>query len=104
MRRYDNNLGRILIDEAAAQRDIQRARNAVTSLESANRRLQRVITESREDFVGQTGDAFRAAVTENIRINTDEARRINDIIRQIEAMIQRYRNADTQLAERFRKG
>lgn len=104
MRRYCNVKGRILIDEDAAGRDINRARNAVTALESANRRMQRVLDDSRSDFVGRAGDQFRQRLMANMRLNTNEINNINDIIRRIENMIRRYRNADTQLAERFRKG
>jgi len=101
--RYNNDIGRILIDEDACRNDINRLRNAVTTLESANRKLRLIYNDSVSNFAGRTGDSFRTAIEERERKNNESINSLNATIGLIVSTINRYINADTQLAERFRR-
>ena len=72
--------------DAAARRNIERARNAIMALESANNRMRQLSRDSGANFVGRAGDEFRAALERAINRNRDEADRIHNTLRQIEAM------------------
>jgi len=102
--RYNNKTGKILIDEDACRSDITWARMAISSLQSANRKLRTLSESSMSNFIGKTGDRFRASLAVNERKNNDEIGKIEEIIRQIESMINKYKSYDSQLAEKFRKG
>ena len=102
--RYNNNTGQILIDEDACRSDITWARMAISSLEAANKKLRSTADSSTSDFVGKTGDRFRASLAANERKNNDEINKINDIINQINTMINKYKSYDSQLADKFKRG
>jgi uncharacterized protein YukE len=101
--RFDNVVGRILIDEDACHRDIGYAREAISYLENANAKLKGMEAGSATSFVGRAGDRFRAALNTAMRRNTDEINNLNQLINVIQAAINRYQNADSSLAARFRR-
>ena len=102
-KRYDNSIGKILIDIDAANKDKERALGARSELAAAYSRMQLMLNNSQDVFTGRTGDRFRASLNALMILTKKEIDNITSIKDQIEAMVNEYMNADRELAERWRR-
>jgi len=102
-KRYDNSIGKILIDIDAANEDNGRAEKAIEELEKANEKMQLMFNNSQDVFAGRTGERFRASLNALMILNKKEIDNITSIKDQIVAMVNKYMDADRELAERWRR-
>ncbi len=100
---YYNASGQITIDEAAANADIQKIRNAITKLEDSKNSLNRLKT-SASSMQGLTGQAI---VDQSVKLDKQIAaliEKLNTSASYIRKTVDKYREMDRQLAQKIKSG
>ena len=96
-------LFRSTIDEAAANADIQKIRNAITKLEDSKNSLNRLKT-SASSMQGLTGQAI---VDQSVKLDKQIAaliEKLNTSASYIRKTVDKYREMDRQLAQKIKSG
>lgn len=100
---YYNASGQITIDEAAANADIQKIRNAITKLEDSKNSIGR-LKASASSMQGQTGTAI---VEQCARLDAQVSgliQKLNSSITYIRRTVEKYKEEDRLVAQKIRSG
>ena len=100
---FHNEYGQVTIDEASANVDIQRIRQALTKLNEAQKNIT-VLKASASNMEGLTGTAI---VEQCVRLENQISNlntKLNGSIKFIEKTVQRYKEEDHRLAIQYKSG
>ena len=100
---YYNANGQVTIDEAAANSDIQKIRQAIQKLEESKQSIAK-LQGAASAMRGQTGEAV---VEQCVRLNKQAGElvsQLNGSIQYIRKTVEKYKEEDRQVALRIRSG
>lgn len=100
---YHNAQGQVTIDAAAAKADISKIRQAITKLEESQASIQQ-LNRSASTMQGQTGTAIADQCRRLEKKVTDLKEQLNKTILYIQKTVEKYKEEDRMLANKFRSG
>lgn len=100
---YHNEQGQVTIDAAAANEDISKIRQALSKLEESQRSIQ-LLGRSASGMHGQTGAAIVDQCKRLDKQVNDLKEQLNKSIVYIQKTVQKYKEEDRALANKFRSG
>lgn len=100
---YHNEQGQVTIDEAAANVDIHRIREGLTKLNEAQKSIDQLKTTA-SSMKGLTGTAIVEQCMRLEKQVSELQEKLNGSIRFIQKTVQKYKEEDQRLANKFRAG
>ena len=97
---YHNAQGKVTIDEAAANEDINKIRQAISKLEEAQNRIQQLNTMA-SSMKGQTAEAILAQCERLNKKVSDLIEKLNRSIGFIKDTVQKYKEEDEANANKI---